>query len=86
MLMRSRSVAVFVKAVWELVGGGKQLGLAYDQASISFPLWVSSTFSHSTHEHSSCPNLSVSSPLRSARAPIAISSRRPSLSKGSLQE
>jgi exportin-2 (importin alpha re-exporter) len=31
MLMRSRSVAVFVKAVWELIGGGKQLGLAYDQ-------------------------------------------------------
>lgn len=33
MLMRSRSVAVFVKAVWELVAGGKQLGIAYDQAS-----------------------------------------------------
>jgi exportin-2 (importin alpha re-exporter) len=34
MLMRSRSVAVFVKAVWELVGGGKQLGIAYDQAGV----------------------------------------------------
>jgi exportin-2 (importin alpha re-exporter) len=33
-LMRSRSVAVFVKAVWELGGGGKQLGIAYDQASV----------------------------------------------------
>ncbi|KAH8981961.1 CAS/CSE protein [Lactarius hatsudake] len=31
MLGRSRSVAVFVKAVWELVAGGKQLGIAYDQ-------------------------------------------------------
>ncbi|KAI9448619.1 armadillo-type protein [Lactarius psammicola] len=31
MLARSRSVAVFVKAVWELVAGGKQLGIAYDQ-------------------------------------------------------
>ncbi|KAH9023317.1 Cse1-domain-containing protein [Lactarius hengduanensis] len=34
MLGRSRSVAVFVKAVWELVAGGKQLGIAYDQASL----------------------------------------------------
>ena len=38
MLMRSRSVVVFVKAVWELVTGGKQIGIAYDQASVpSYP-------------------------------------------------
>ena len=45
-LMRSWSVAVFVKAVWELVSGDKQLGLAYDQASISFLSGVP-TFLHS---------------------------------------
>jgi hypothetical protein len=31
MLARSQSVGAFVKKVWELVGGGKQLGIAYDQ-------------------------------------------------------
>ncbi|KAI0283530.1 CAS/CSE protein [Russula brevipes] len=31
MLARSQSVGTFVKKVWELVGGGKQLGIAYDQ-------------------------------------------------------
>ena len=31
MLARSQSVGAFVKKVWELVGGGKQLGVAYDQ-------------------------------------------------------
>jgi hypothetical protein len=31
MLARSDSVGAFVKKVWELVGGGKQLGIAYDQ-------------------------------------------------------
>ncbi|KAI0296781.1 armadillo-type protein [Multifurca ochricompacta] len=31
MLGRSQSVAAFVGAVWKLVGGGKQLGIAYDQ-------------------------------------------------------
>lgn len=31
MLARSHSVGAFVKKVWELVGGGKQLGIAYDQ-------------------------------------------------------
>jgi Cse1 len=30
MLARSQSVEAFVKKVWELVGGGKQLGVAYD--------------------------------------------------------
>jgi exportin-2 (importin alpha re-exporter) len=30
MLARSQSVEAFVRAVWELVGGGKQLGIAYD--------------------------------------------------------
>ncbi|KAI0321195.1 Cse1-domain-containing protein [Amylostereum chailletii] len=30
-LQRSQSVEAFVRAVWELVGGGKQLGIAYDQ-------------------------------------------------------
>ena len=34
MLMRSRSVVVFVKVVRELVAGGKQVGIAYDQASV----------------------------------------------------
>jgi exportin-2 (importin alpha re-exporter) len=33
MLARSQSVGTFVKKVWELVGGGKQLGVAYDQVS-----------------------------------------------------
>ena len=84
-LMRSRSVAVFIKAVWELVSGGKQLGLAYDQASICFPSGVFHLLTL-THEYSSYPNLSVSSPPRSALAPIAISSRRPIRSKGSSQE
>ena len=38
MLMCSRSVVVFVKAVWELVAGGKQLGNRVDQASVlSYP-------------------------------------------------
>lgn len=38
MLARSQSVGIFVKKVWELVGGGKQLGIAYDQVLIpSFP-------------------------------------------------
>ena len=83
--MRSRSVAVFVKAVWELVGGGQQLGLAYDQASISFPSGVFNLLTL-THEHSLYPNLSASSPPRSGLAPIAISSRRPTRSKGSSQE
>ena len=45
-LMRTQSVAVFVKAVWELVGGGKQLGLAYDQASISFLSNISNLLTH----------------------------------------
>ena len=31
MLARSHSVGAFVKKVWDLVGGGKQLGIAYDQ-------------------------------------------------------
>ena len=31
MLARSHSVGAFVKEVWELVGSGKQLGIAYDQ-------------------------------------------------------
>ncbi|KAI0248954.1 importin alpha re-exporter [Lactifluus subvellereus] len=31
MLARSQSVGTFVKKVWELVGGGKRLGIAYDQ-------------------------------------------------------
>ncbi|KAF8259470.1 hypothetical protein EI94DRAFT_1023342 [Lactarius quietus] len=31
MLIGRRSVAVIVKAVWKLVGGGKQLGIEYDQ-------------------------------------------------------
>jgi len=35
MLARSQSVGTFVKKVWELVGGGKQLGVAYDQVSYS---------------------------------------------------
>ncbi|KAI0262819.1 Cse1-domain-containing protein [Gloeopeniophorella convolvens] len=30
-LARSRSVETFVRSVWSLVGGGKQLGAAYDQ-------------------------------------------------------
>ncbi len=30
-LARSHSVGAFVKKVWELVGGGKQLSIAYDQ-------------------------------------------------------
>ncbi|KAI0055486.1 Cse1-domain-containing protein [Artomyces pyxidatus] len=30
-LAHSSSVEAFVRAVWELVGGGKQLGIAYDQ-------------------------------------------------------
>ena len=55
--MRLRSVAVFVKAVWELVGGGKQLGLAYDQASISFP--------------SGCPQPSHTQLTSTARVPIS---------------
>ena len=83
--MRSRSVAVFVKALWELVGGGKQLGLAYDQPSISFPSSVINLLTL-THEHSLHSNLSASSPPRSALAPIAMSSRRPTRSKGSSQE
>ena len=85
MLMRLRSVAVFVKAVWELVGGGRQLGLAYDQASISFPSGFFNllTFSHS---RSSRHSLSASSPQRSVLAPITIYSRRPTQSKGSSQE
>ncbi|THH15070.1 hypothetical protein EW146_g5342 [Bondarzewia mesenterica] len=29
-LARSSSVEVFVRAIWELVGGGKQLGISYD--------------------------------------------------------
>ena len=31
MLARSHSVGAFVRKVWDLVGGGKQLGIAYDQ-------------------------------------------------------
>lgn len=40
MLARSQSVGAFVKKVWELVGGGKQLGIAYDQVlgASSYPL------------------------------------------------
>ena len=83
--MRLRSVAVFVKALWELVGGGKQLGLAYDQPSISFPSSVINLLTL-THSHSSCPDLPASSLPRSDLAPIAISSRRPTRSKGSSQE
>jgi exportin-2 (importin alpha re-exporter) len=70
MLARSRSVAIFVRALWELVGGGKQLGLAYDQASILFP----SKFTSSSRTSSSCPNLCALSPPRFAPAHIAISS------------
>jgi hypothetical protein len=31
MLARSHSIGPFVKKVWDLVGGGNQLGIAYDQ-------------------------------------------------------
>ena len=31
MLARSQSIGPFVKKVWDLVGGGNQLGIAYDQ-------------------------------------------------------
>jgi len=38
MLARSHSVGAFVKKVWELVGGGRQLGIAYDQVVHHSPL------------------------------------------------
>jgi len=38
MLARSHSVDAFVKKVWELIGGGKQLGIAYDQVVYPSPL------------------------------------------------
>jgi hypothetical protein len=38
MLARSHSVGAFVKKVWELVGVGKQLGIAYDQVVALLPL------------------------------------------------
>src|SRR6267142_1552588 len=65
MLARSQSVGAFVKKVWELVGGGKQLGVAYDQVL-----------------NSSCLNLFVSSPLRSALVLIAIFLKHVIRSKG----
>jgi hypothetical protein len=43
MLARSQSVGTFVKKVWELVGGGKQLGIAYDQVFYPSPSSPSST-------------------------------------------
>jgi hypothetical protein len=43
MLARSQSVGTFVKKVWELVGGGKQLGIAYDQVFCPSPSSSSST-------------------------------------------
>ena len=76
-LMRTQSVAVFVKAMWELVGGGKQLGLAYDQASISFMSNVSNLLTHDYCSSELYLNPSASSPPRSALVPIVISSRHP---------
>jgi|SRR6266850_4765386 len=57
MLARSQSVGAFVKKVWELVGGGKQLGVAYDQ------VLNSSSLSRYAHPYASNSQL-VSQSLR----------------------
>ena len=68
----SPSVAVFVtsRQCRRTSGGGKQLGLAYDQANLLFTL-VPPTFSHSRAQLVS--QSSSSSPPRSALVPIATS-------------
>ena len=39
-LSRSASVEAFVRSVWQLVGGGTQLPLAYDPVSVSSAKFV----------------------------------------------
>jgi hypothetical protein len=59
MLARSQSVGAFVKKVWELVGGGKQLGIAYDHVIHLFlPQPIEGLITRAIH--SSSLNLSAS--------------------------
>jgi hypothetical protein len=66
MLARSHSVGAFVKKVWELVGGGKQLGIAYDQ--VVHPLFPQPIESPPLHEQFTA-RLSIS-PLHRHRDPL----------------
>ena len=69
MLIRSRSVAVFVKAVRELVREGKQLGLAYDQVGVLFHPWPMDLLTSTSTAR--IPN----SPLHLHRNPLWLLSR-----------
>lgn len=46
-LSRSASVEAFVRAVWQLVGGGTQLPLAYDPVGFQISLFKC----HHSHVH-----------------------------------